>query len=206
MRVDDALDRLDAIHAQLDRAEVYRGFRVPAVALVGILGLVAAASQPLVPGAERGIGFVAYWSAVAVAGGLVGTTAGVRSYFLREDAFARRRTRRVLTQFLPAVAAGGAVTAAVTRGAPDLVPFLTGIWAALFGLGVVAAAPFLPPAVGPVGLAYVTLGVILCLRADPAADPSGWAVGGVFGLGHFATALALLQGDRSGKENDDGDA
>jgi hypothetical protein len=205
MRVDEALDRLDAIHAQLDRAAVYRGFRVPAVAAVGCVGLAAAAAQPLVPEAGRGVGFVLYWVAVAAVGGILGTAAGVRSYVLREDEFDRRRTRRVLVQFLPCLLAGGAVTVAVARGAPDFVPFLPGVWAAVFGLGVVAAAPFLPPAVGPVGLAYVALGVILCLRTDPAADPSGWAVGGVFGLGHFATALALWHGRPAAKEIDDDD-
>src|SRR5262245_38683079 len=112
VQVHDALDRHDQIHAQLDRAEVYRGFRVPAVALVGVLGLSAAAIQPHVDGVERGTGFVTSWAVVAAVGGLVGTAAGVRSYLVREDAFDRRRTRRVLAQFLPCIVAGGAVTAA----------------------------------------------------------------------------------------------
>ena len=42
MEVRDALDQLDRIHDQLTKTEVYRGFRVPAVALVGCVGLFAA--------------------------------------------------------------------------------------------------------------------------------------------------------------------
>src|SRR5262245_22650203 len=112
MQVRDALDRIDQIHAQLDRAEVYRGFRVPAVTVVGAIGLLAAAVQPFVPEVESGSGFVSYWAVVAAVGAVVGTAAGARSYCMREDAFERRRTRRVLTQMLPAVLAGAALTAA----------------------------------------------------------------------------------------------
>src|SRR5262245_374119 len=37
MHVEEALERLDQIHDQLTKSEVYRGFRVPAVAAVGLL-------------------------------------------------------------------------------------------------------------------------------------------------------------------------
>ena len=54
--------------------------------------------------------FVWYWVAVAGVGGLVGFGAAVRSYLFREDDFERRRTRRVMAQFLPCVLAGGLLT------------------------------------------------------------------------------------------------
>ena len=111
MHVRDALDRLDQIHDQLTRSEVYRGFRVPAVASVGVLGLVAAALQPFVPE----VGFIWYWVAVAGVCGLVGTAAALHAYANREDDFARRRTRRVMAQFLPCLLAGGAVTVGFAR-------------------------------------------------------------------------------------------
>jgi hypothetical protein len=201
MHVREALDRLDQIHDQLARAEVYRGFRVPAVAAVGVLGLLAAAVQPLVPDTAAGLGFVWYWVAVAGAGGLIGTAAALHGYVYREDEFDRRRTRRVMAQFLPCLLAGGAVTAGLAR-APELVSFLPGLWAVLFGLGVVAARPHLPPAIGLVGLGYVVAGAALLLRAVPGAEPSGWAVGGVFGAGHLATALVLWHGVRRDGEGE----
>ena len=189
MHVREAIDRLDQIHDQLTRSEVYRGFRVPSVAAVGVLGLLAVALQPLVPG----VGFVWYWIAVAGAGGLIGTAAALHAYAYREDEFDRRRTRRVMAQFLPCLLAGGAVTAGLAR-VPELVSFLPGLWAVLFGMGVIAARPHLPPAVGLVGLGYVAAGAALLLRAVPGAEPSAWAVGGVFGVGHLATALVLWHG------------
>jgi hypothetical protein len=66
------------------------------------------------------------------------------------------------------------------------------VWAVVFGLGVVAVRPHLPPAVGLIGLAYVLAGGLL-LAWRP-AEPSGWSVGGVFGVGHLLTALVLHAG------------
>jgi hypothetical protein len=188
MEVRDALDRLDRIHEQLTKAEVYRGFRVPAVALVGCVGLLAAAGQAWAVPAHEPLAFVWYWSAVGAAGALVGFAAAVRSYFFREDDFERRRTRRVMGQFLPCVLAGALLTAALARS-ESFVPLLPGMWAVVFGLGIVAVRPHLPRAVGFIGVAYVLAGGLLLAWLPP--EPSGWCVGGVFGAGHLITAVAL---------------
>jgi hypothetical protein len=191
MRAQDAIDRLGLIHDQLARAEVYPGFRPPAVALVGGLGLLAAAAQPLVPAAPAGGGFVVYWLVFAGIGAAIGFAACARRYALEEDDLARRRARRVMAQFLPCLLAGAAVTAGLWRAGPELVYLLPGAWAAVFGLGIVAARPHLPAGVWAVGMGYVAAGAALLVTADPAAGPNGWAVGGVFDLGHLATAVAL---------------
>jgi hypothetical protein len=194
MRAQDAIDRLGLIHDQLARAEVYPGFRPPAVALVGAVGLLAAAAHPLVPAAAAGGGFITYWLAVALVGAVVGFSAAARAYTLEEDELARRRTRRVMAQFLPCLLAGAGVTAGVWRAGPELDYLLPGLWAAVFGMGIVAARPHLPAGVWAVGMGYVTAGVVLLAGADAAGGPSGWAVGGVFGAGHLATAAALRPG------------
>ena len=123
MHVREALERLDQIHDQLTRSEVYRGFRVPTVAAVGVLGLGAAALQPFIPA----VGFVWYWIAVAGICAVLGMAAALHSYAYREYDFDRRRTRRVMAQFLPCLLAGGAVTLGITH-APDFVAFLPGLW------------------------------------------------------------------------------
>ncbi|WP_439621028.1 hypothetical protein [Gemmata sp.] len=193
MHVRDALDRLDQIHNHLSRAEVYHGFRVPAVAAIGLLALGAAAAQPAVPGAAEGAGFVWFWVAVAAAGALTGTAAAAQAYATREDGFARRRTRQMVLQFLPCVLTGAAVTAAVAR-APDLVGLLPGVWAATFGLGLLAASPHLPRGIRRVSLGYVAAGAALAVRWVPGAPPNGWEVGTVFGAGHLACSFALWRG------------
>jgi hypothetical protein len=198
MEVRDALDQLDRIHDQLTRTEVYRGFRVPAVALVGCVGLLSAAAQNWIVYPGDSAAFVWYWSAVGAAGVLVGFGAAVRSYLFREDDFERRRTRRVMGQFLPCVLAGGMLTVALAH-ADASVPLLPGVWAIVFGLGVVAVRPHLPPAVGLVGCGYVLCGgLLLAWRPD---EPSGWSVGGVFGIGHLLTAIVLRHA--AGGESDD---
>ena len=188
MEVRDALDQLDRIHEQLTKSEVYRGFRVPAVALVGCVGLLAAVGQAWVVPPGDPPAFVWYWSAIGAAGALLGFGAAVRSYFFREDDFERRRTRRVMGQFLPCVLAGALLTVALARTGA-FVALLPGMWAVVFGLGVVAVRPHLPRAVGLIGVAYVLTGGLLLAWLP--ADPPGWCVGGVFGIGHLATALAL---------------
>ncbi len=190
MRVREALEQIDAIHEYLARAEVYRGFRTPGVALVGVIGIAAAAIQPrLAPATPAG--FVWYWLAVAALALAVGGGTAVHAYLFQEDEFARRRTRRVLTQFLPCLLAGLLTTAAFVRAGSDLILHLPGTWAILFGLGIIAARPYLPRGIGLVGLGYVLAGGVLLARAPLDGELSGWTVGGVFGVGHFATAIVL---------------
>jgi hypothetical protein len=192
MHVTDALRQLDDIHDHVMRAEVYRGFQAPGVAAVGILGLVAAVVQPLIAGADGPHGFVLYWVVVALVGGLLGGSGAVYTYLYREDDFARRKTRRVVLQFLPCLAAGACVTASFTLGGPTVVPFLPGVWAVLFGLGMMAVRPYLPRPIGLVAWFYLVAGSWLLLRAAAVPELSGLSVGGVFGFGHLATAAVLL--------------
>jgi hypothetical protein len=188
MRLHDALEQLDAIHEHLDRAEVYRGFRVHSVAVVGGLGFVAAAIQPAFDDSEF---FVMYWLAVAGIAALVGFGAAGHSYFFRDDEFARRKTRQVTAQFAPSLAAGAIITAALSRGGWDTVSLLPGLWAVAFGLGLVAARPFLPRGIGSVGLGYIVAGGMLLTRMFASPERIGWSVGLVFGFGHFITAVVL---------------
>jgi hypothetical protein len=198
MNASDALDRLAEIHDHLTRAEVYRGFRVPAVFAVGVVGLVAAAVQSHFVPAE-GTPFVWYWVCVACGCAFTGVVAALRSYLLHENEDARRQARKVVAQFFPCVVVGAAVTAAVVRTSPDVIPMLPGVWAAVFGLGVIAARPFVPAGIGTIGVWYLLVGVALILEV--AAVPSAWAVGGVFGLGHLATAWVLWR--EQGEDDDE---
>jgi len=188
MRIHDALERLDAIHEQLAKGEVYRGFTVPGVALVGGIGWLAAAIRPETPDPQS---FVIGWLVVAGLAAVVGFGAVAQAYLFHEDATARRKTRQVLAQFLPSLAAGALVTAALGRGGWDRVGLLPGLWAIAFGLGLVAARPYLPRGIGLVGLAYLMAGGAILAPACTTPERAGWAVGAVFGTGHFLTAFVL---------------
>jgi hypothetical protein len=190
VRVSDALGQIALIHDHLARAEVYRGFHPFGVALSGLVGLAAAAAQPWLVAPDDAAAFVRYWLVVAAVGAGVGISRALDAYLRREDEFARRRTRRVIGQFLPCVAAGLTVTVALARSEP-LVSYLPGLWAVLFALGVFSARPYLPHATGWVGLYYLMVGG-LCLAAPPESlTRAGWAVGLTFAAGQLATARVL---------------
>jgi hypothetical protein len=204
MNVRNALDQLDQIHDQLTRSEVYRGFRVPGVTAVGIVALLAASGEQFFPGTTAGSGFVIYWVVSAGICGLIGTATAVHLYSTREDSFARRRTRRVMAQFSPCILGGAVVTVALCR-VPEMVSFLPGIWGIIFGLGLIAARPHLPSGIGLVGLGYVVTGAAFLLRVSPNDNPSGWAVGLEFGVGHLLTAYVLWREDEGYPgDSDDG--
>lgn len=186
MRVDDALRQIEAIHEQLDKGEVYRGFQVGGIAVAGIVGVAAAAVQNRLIVPEQ---FVIYWVIVALLCGAISGGSAVWSLLTREDAWARRKTIRMLCQFLPSIVGGVAVTYVFVRA--ELTVYLPGLWALIFGLGLLAARPFLPRAIGWVCLYYLIAGCVILLRAWPGMDLPGWQVGGVFGVGHLASAWVL---------------
>jgi hypothetical protein len=190
MRVTDALGQIADIHEHLARAEQYRGFHPFAVAASGLVGLLAAAFQPWFV-SDDPVAFVRCWLVVAAVGGAIGISPAVDAYCRREDEFARRRTRRVVVQFVPCVVAGLCVTIAVGRGGSDLVRLLPGLWALLFGLGVFAARPYLPRAIGWVGLFYLAAGAGLLAAVPADLARAGWTVGVVFAAGQCATAVVL---------------
>jgi hypothetical protein len=190
MRVSHALGQIAHIHEHLAKVEVYRGFHPQCVLASGLLGVVAAAIQPWLVGDEP-LAFVRYWLMVAAACGTAGVSATVHAYFVRDGEFARRKTWRVGVQFAPCVAAGLVVTVLVPRLSASAVNLLPGLWEMLFGLGVFAARPYLPRATGWVGLYYLTCGALLLAAAPADLSRAGWAVGGVFAAGQFATAWVL---------------
>ena len=197
MHVSRALDQIAEIHQQLAKSEVYRGYRPIPLACSGIAGLMAAAAQPRALGWNDPIGFVFYWFAVAVVCSIIASSEIVHNYIVHEGTTERRRTRRVLAQFLPALGAGAIVSATFVRFGPALVPALPGLWAMFFGLGIFASRPYLPRASGWVALFYFAAGVALLWLAPTGVARSGWSVGGVFGIGQlFAAAVLYLNVER----------
>ena len=192
MDVPQALDRIEEIHAQMAKGEVFRGYRPVPVAIAGAVGLLAGWLQPrFVPADGVGTGFVAFWLAVAALN--VALNAGVvaTGYARSRDAFARRHTRQVVGQFVPCLLAGAAVSLCLPAADPGLARLLPGLWALLFGLGVFASRPYLARATGWVALFFVVAGT--ALLAFPGRDLArlGLAHGAVFGAGLLAAAVVL---------------
>ena len=186
-----ALDQIAEIHRQIAKGEVYRGYRSVPMALSGGIGLCAAWMQPAGLAAADPDGFVVYWTVIAAAAALVGSSEIIYNYIVKEDASARRATRQVVGQLAPSLAAGVLITVAFAQVSAALVPLLPGIWAICFGLGTCACRPYLPRATGWIGLFYLAAGAALLLNARGAAPVTGWWVGGTFGAGQLLAAAVL---------------
>lgn len=207
MRVDysRAVGQIAAIHDQLAKGEIYQGYAPLAVALSGACGLAGASLQPYVVPAAGPHAWLLYWTGVAAVAALVAGSRTAFDYLLREPAHARRRTRRVVGQFAPAPFAGAVLTLLALVSQPGLVPYLPGLWAVTFGLGVFASRPYLPRATGWVALYYVLAGLGLAATAG-APVPAPWSVGGVFAVGQLATAAVLYANvERTAPDEDEED-
>jgi hypothetical protein len=191
MRFTDALSQISEIHEHLAKGEVYRGFRSLPVALSGVCGLAAASLQPrLLPLDDARAGLF-YWLTVAAVGGVIGGSEILYNYLFIDDPFAQRRTRKVVGQFVPCLAAGAAITWGLARWSDAMIPVLPGLWAIVFSLGIFAARPYLPRAIGWVALYYLAAGVRLLWLGTDAGSLWGWNLGGTFGAGQLGAALVL---------------
>lgn len=191
MDVTRALAEIAEIHQQIAKGEMYRGYRSLPIAASGLIGIAAAWLQDPALGSRDPIGFVLYWSGVAAIASLVGGSEILYNYAAHENAAARRRTRQVVGQFMPAVLAAAIITASFAHLSAALVALLPGLWAICFGIGTFASRPYLPRASGFVALFYYLAGIILLWIARGPEALSGWWIGGTFGIGQFLAALVL---------------
>lgn len=192
MDVPQALDRIEEIHAQMAKGEVFRGYRPVPVAIAGAVGLLAGWLQPrFVPAGDGGIGFLAFWLGVAALNAAINTAVIASGWARARDPFLRRHTRQVVGQFVPCLVAGAAVSLALPSVDPGLARLLPGLWALLFGLGVFASRPYLARATGWVALWFVVAGTALLSFPLQGWARLGLAHGCVFGLGLLAAAVVL---------------
>jgi hypothetical protein len=182
-----ALEQIAEIHEHLAKSEIYRGWRSIPVACSGLVGLVAAGSQPVLDAR----GFTFYWVGIGTLALLVGCSEIAWHFAMRATATERRRSSQVLGQFLPALVAGALVTGALLQFGPEFVRLLPGLWALFFGVGIFAARPYVPRASGWVALYYWTTGLLLLWGSGEVNVLSPWAVGGTFGAGQLLGAAVL---------------
>ena len=196
MDLPKALAQIREIHAALDRAAVYRGYRAAPVAASGLIGVVAAAVQPPALAAADPVGFATYWTVIALLAAAVGCSEIVYNYFVRDDDRARLGTREAIGQFLPGLVAGALITAAIAAGDPALVRLLPGFWALCFALVAFGSVPYLPRGCGWVGVYYMAAGAYLLWIGRDLNAISGWHVGATFGAGQFLAAGVLYSFER----------
>ena len=192
MDVPQALERIEEIHAQIAKGEVFRGYRPVPVALAGVVGLLGGWLQPrLVPEGDDGTRFLALWLGLAALNVAVNAAVIASGWARTPDPFLRRHTRQVVGQFVPCLVAGAAVSLALPAVNPGLARLLPGLWALLFGLGVFASRPYLARATGWVALWFVVAGTALLVFPPATLAGLGLAHGAVFGVGLLGAAVVL---------------
>ncbi len=155
-----AADSLAFIRATMARSVAFTA--VPGIGGIGmgIVGLAAAAAASAVADREA---WLAIWLAAAVAAGAVGLVAMQVKARRHDVAIWSASGRRFAQGFLPSLAAGAALTAAlVSIGAYDLLP---AVWLLLYGAGVLAGATASVAVLTWLGVALMALGAVASLAS-----------------------------------------
>jgi hypothetical protein len=174
-----AAEHLRVIRETLDRAGSFTAISGWGQAIVGVIGLVAAALAPRQPTAER---WLTLWIVAAVLALMIsGGAIALKSRSLGIPLLSRP-ARRFALSFLPPLCAGAIVTIPLAQS--RLFGLLPGIWLLLFGTGVVTGGAFSVKIVPVMGLAFMLLGAVAL------AAPPSW--GDVFMAAGFGGLLIVF--------------
>jgi hypothetical protein len=135
--------------------------------------------------------FLIFWVGIAVLSCALVMSEIAYDYYFRSGVTIRRTTRKVCEQFAPCLAAGTVVTVAIAASKEAYVPLLPGVWAVLYSLGLFAARPYLPRAIGWVALFYLLAGVVLFLSITRDPGSMTLRMAATFGPGQLLAALVL---------------
>lgn len=193
MELRDALAQIAEIRKKVVQAEQFRGYRALPLAFSGVLALLAACCQSLwLP--DPLLNMPAYLSLWVGAAALSMVATGwemVCSVRRSGSELDRHKTYLAVTQFLPAVVAGGLLTIVLYVHASESLWMLPGLWATLFSLGIFASYRLLPPIIVWVGVYYLFAGAACLMFAQKDYALSPWAMGITFGAGQLMTAALL---------------
>ena len=171
--------------AGVQRFEGYSGWAAVSSGLAAVVaGLIQQRLVPHPTGAQQQTYLIIWMVCLGVA--LAINYGAILAWRLRHrNAHARAQMRTVGSTILPAVVAGGILTAAcVQRGFFDLLP---GTWCAAYALGLFASRAMVPRDVSFVAALFVAAAAVLLLV--PGIDALAWWVMPVtFGLGQIAIA------------------
>lgn len=194
MRLHDALNQIAEIRQQVGRAVLYRGLRSWSVAVSAGLAWAGAAAQPwLVPepmGDMRG--YLSLWVFVAL--GSVGAAAWamVKRSRASGSKLEREQALEVAERLSPVLGVGAWLTVVLAIWSRGQVWMLPGLWAVLFGLGVLSMRRMLPRPMMAVGMWYLGSGLAALAWAQGAWALSPLAMVSTFGVGQALAAGVLF--------------
>ncbi|QDT09230.1 hypothetical protein [Planctomycetes bacterium K23_9] len=198
MKLDEALEHLDAIKSVANRSNTFEGLRAFPTALTSLVAIAAACLQSgiVAQSTDPTRAFLMLWVSVAAIALVIVLADMVLRYYRDPTARERRMTLDVLARLSPAIIVGASITTVVFFTAIEIAWVLPGLWAALLGMGVFAASSLLPSSLQKVGIWYIGCGlaVLILGQGDWVMHPLTMAIpfgGGqvlAAGLMHINTA------------------
>lgn len=156
-----AAEHLQVIRTLMERSAIYRRALGPIMLLLGIFGLLAAASGWWLR-IDSVRGFGCFWMAVSALG-VCGAYVMVRRQALRDgEVFWSPPTKRITQAVLPPLFIGLAATVLLIAGESDAsreVRWLPSIWMVLYGCALHAAGFFMPRGIKLFGWVFVVAGL-----------------------------------------------
>ncbi len=190
MDLENAMNQLSDIRNHLFKAEVFHGFKAIPLALSGAGALLAAFVQPLWVPKGWAVGYVMYWSVIAILALMVFAGSLFYNYY-RNNEVERRVTRQIILQFSPSVFIGGLLTVLACFYSGQLPYFMPGLWCIILALGIFSSRPYLPPNIMFVGGYYVAAGCVLFLTNNTSFCLSPWNMGLAFAIGQMLAAITF---------------
>lgn len=185
-----ALDDLRFIRATVESAGAFTAVSGLGGVAMGVVGLVAAliAATLSTAGPDFNRQWLLTWLAAAVVATTVGIVSMVRKSRRAGVSLVSGPARRFALAFLPAIAAGIALTAAlVSRGDFDLLP---PVWLLLYGVAVSAGGALSVRVVPFMGAALLATGVVALFVSFPAAN---LLLGLGFGIVQIGGGLVIMR-------------
>lgn len=188
-----ALNDISNIRRQVARTTEFRGYGPATLAATACFAIAAACTQARwVPDPAAHIpAYLSIWISTAlVSAALIGAQMYTRSRRIHSG-MADEMIWMAVEQFLPAVGAGGLITAVVAGYAPSVMWLLPAFWQITFSLGVFSSCRFLPRPMLAAGAWYMFTG-LSCIALGQVRAFSPWAMGIPYGAGQLLVAAILL--------------
>jgi hypothetical protein len=193
MTLDDALDQIADIRTHMANTRVFRGYRSATTLFSSMVAVVTAVIQFLwIPDAARHVDvYLELWLSAGFLC-LAAVSCGMVVRYRRSDSpLDRELALQAACQFLPCLVAGGLFTYVLGSVAWNTMWILPGVWAMLFGMGILASRQLLPAGTSFVGAFYIFCGLVSIGLAQNGHLFSPWAMALPFGIGQ-AMAAGIL--------------
>lgn len=191
MNIKKALDQIYEIHSQLSKTEIFRGYTPLMVFLISIPAIILSFYQYFNMSWIDEMLFIVQWIVFAFIICIIVSINIVLQCQNPTNNINLLLYKKVLLQFLPGLLSGLVVSVIALFCIREIIIFLPGIWALLFGMSVFSMLPYLPKYVVISGIFYLLAGCILLFltRYNLSLHPFGMCI--TFGFGHLISALIL---------------